>query len=139
MSVLGRIRDSLSRTKQHILERFDDVVRLADASERRSRAVDVDTFDALEEILIMADVGVAASDRIVSAVRRRSGQGSSLRGLVKQEIREIFTAVDRPVVVEHPPTIALIVGVNGTGKTTTVGKLANLLRAEGKRPLICAA
>jgi fused signal recognition particle receptor len=139
MGVLGRIRDSLSRTKQRIVEQFEDVVRLADAPEQRSRALDVDTLDALEEILIMADVGVAASARIVSAVRQRSPNGASLRDLVKQEIRAIFAAVEQPVIVEHLPKITLIVGVNGTGKTTTVGKLANLLRAEGKRPLICAA
>src|SRR6185436_19272846 len=59
--------------------------------------------------------------------------------LVKQEIRTIFAAVDWPIVVEQPPRVTLIVGVNGTGKTTTVGKLANLLRADGKTPLICAA
>jgi len=87
----------------------------------------------------MADVGLAAAERIVRAVRQRSTQGASLRDLVKQEIRSIFAAVEKPIIVEHPPKITLIVGVNGTGKTTTVGKLANLLRAEGKRPLICAA
>ena len=104
-----------------------------------SRPLDVDTIEALEEVLIMADVGVAASERIVGAVRQRSLHGASLRELVKQEIRAIFAAVEQPVIVEHAPKITLIVGVNGTGKTTTVGKLANLLRAEGKRPLICAA
>jgi fused signal recognition particle receptor len=139
MGVLGRIRESLSRTKRQIVERFDEIVRQADAPDRRSRPVDVDTIDALEEILITADVGVAASERIVSAVKRRSPQGLSLRDLVKEEIRAIFAAVDGPVVVEHAPRVTLIVGVNGTGKTTTVGKLANLLKAEGKRPLICAA
>jgi fused signal recognition particle receptor len=58
---------------------------------------------------------------------------------VKQEIRAVFAAVDRPIVVSARPQITLIVGVNGTGKTTTVGKLANLLRSEGRTPLICAA
>ncbi len=139
MGVLGRIRQSLSRTTQQIVDRFDDLVRLADAPERRSRPLDVDTLEALEEILITADVGVAASERIVRAVRQRTPHGAGLRDLVKQEIRAIFAAAETPVIVEHPPKVTLIVGVNGTGKTTTVGKLANLLRAEGKRPLICAA
>jgi len=139
MGVLGRIRESLSRTTQQIVERFDDLVRLADAPERRAQPLDFDTIEALEEILITADVGVAASERIVRAVRHRSPHGASLRESVKQEIRAIFAAVEKPVIVEHPPRITLIVGVNGTGKTTTVGKLANLLRADGKRPLICAA
>jgi fused signal recognition particle receptor len=140
VTFLGRIRDSLSRTKQQIVDRFDDIVRLADAPEQRSRPIDVETMDALEEVLISADVGVAASERIVGAVRkRRSTSGMGLRDLVKQEILAIFDAVDRPVVVTASPTVILIVGVNGTGKTTTVGKLASLLKSEGKTPLICAA
>jgi fused signal recognition particle receptor len=139
MSLFGRIREGLSRTKQQILERFDEIVRSADAPERRSRPVDVETLEALEEVLITADVGVNAADRIVDAVRGRSSNGSSLRDLVKSEIRAMFDAVDRPAAVEHHPKVTLIVGVNGTGKTTTVGKLANLLKKEGAEPLICAA
>jgi fused signal recognition particle receptor len=139
MRLFGRIREGLSRTKQQILERFDEIVRTADAPERRFRPVDVETLEALEEVLITADVGVDASDRIVDAVRGRSSNGSSLRDLVKSEIRAMFDAVDRPAAVEHHPKVTLIVGVNGTGKTTTVGKLANLLKKEGAEPLICAA
>src|SRR5690349_21628889 len=101
MGVFGRIRSSLSRTTQQIKERFDEIVGLADAPERRSRPVDVDTLDALEELLITADVGVAAADRIVTAVRNRPLGNGGLRDLVKQEIRSIFAAVDRPIVVEH--------------------------------------
>jgi fused signal recognition particle receptor len=139
VSLLGRLREGLSRTKQQIVERFDDIVRLADAPERGSRAIDVATIEALEELLVSADVGVAAASRIIESVNARAPNGSSLRDLVKQEIRRVFDAVDRRVEVAHHPEIVLIVGVNGTGKTTTVGKLANLLRLEGRRPLICAA
>lgn len=139
MSVFGRIRDGLSRTKQQIVKRFDEIVRRADEPEQRSRAVDVDTIDALEELLISADIGVAATNRIITAVKGRSPNGASLRDLVKSEIRDVFAAVDRPVLEDHAPRVTLIVGVNGTGKTTTVGKLANLLKAQGKSPLICAA
>ena len=138
MTVFGRLRDSLSRTKQQIVDRFDDIVRRADEPER-SRSVDVETVEALEEVLISADVGVAATDRIVAAVRQRPRNGSSLRDLVKGEIRSVFAAVDRPVAVAERPKVTLVVGVNGTGKTTTVGKLANLLKNEGQQPLICAA
>ena len=139
MGLLGRIREGLSRTTKQIVDRFDDIVRVADAPERRSRAIDVETLDALEELLISADIGVAATKRIIAAVRTREREGTSLRDLVKQEIRDVFAAVDRPVVVAHRPQVTLIVGVNGTGKTTTVGKLANLLKSEGQKPLICAA
>jgi fused signal recognition particle receptor len=139
MGFFGRIRDSLNKTKQQIVERFDEIVRLADEPERRSRPVDVDTIEALEELLISADIGVAATDRIIAAVKARTGTGEGLRELVKRELLDVFAAVDTPVAVSSHPKISLIVGVNGTGKTTTVGKLANLLKSEGQRPLICAA
>ena len=139
MNFLGRLRDSLSRTKQEIVSRFDEIIRVADEPERRSRPVDVDTIEALEELLISADIGIAATNRIIQAVESKTSRTSSLRDLVKDEIRAVFAAVERPVPAGAHPMVVLIVGVNGTGKTTTVGKLANLLKGEGKRPLICAA
>jgi fused signal recognition particle receptor len=139
VSVFGRIRESLSRTKQQIVDRFDDLVGRADQPERRSRTLDVETLDALEEVLISADIGVGATDRILDAVKNRPRNGTSLRDLVKGEIRGVFASVDRPIVVDQSPQVTLIVGVNGTGKTTTVGKLANLMKREGRNPLICAA
>jgi fused signal recognition particle receptor len=139
VTVFGRIRESLSRTKQEIVDRFEEIIRQADEPERRSRPIDVETLDALEELLISADMGVVATERIIAAVRKKQARTSSLRDLVKDEIRAIFAAVDRPVVVSERPEIVLVVGVNGTGKTTTVGKLANLLKKEGATPLICAA
>jgi fused signal recognition particle receptor len=139
MSMFGRLRESLSRTKRQIFDRFDEIVREADDPARRSRPVDVETIDALEEVLLSADVGVAATARIVAAVKRAPRSGSSLRDLVKQELREVFRAVDGVPVPTGSPTVTLVVGVNGTGKTTTVGKLARLLKSEGREPLICAA
>ena len=75
---------------------------------------------------------MAATERIVAAVRAGARDGESLRDLVKQEIRGVFAAVDRAG-RRRParPHVMLIVGVNGTGKTTTIGKLANLLKSEG--------
>jgi len=139
VSIFTRLREGLARTTQQIVERFDDIVRRSDAPERRSRPVDVETVAALEELLISADVGVAATERIIAAVTTQSRNGASLRDLVKAEIRSVFAAVDRPITVVAQPQVTLIVGVNGTGKTTTVGKLANLLKSEGRTPLICAA
>jgi len=137
--MFGRLRESLSRTKQQIVDRFDEIIRVADEPARRSRPVDVETIEALEEVLISADIGVAATDRIINAVKTRSPDGASLRDLVQQEIRAVFAAIDRPLTITTAPKVSLIVGVNGTGKTTTVGKLANLLKKEGQSPLICAA
>ena len=139
MPFLGRLKESLSRTTQQLVHKFEAITG-ADTPEQRACAVDVETLDALEELLIAADVGVGATDRIVSAVRARTRQGERLRDLVKDEIRAIFNAV--PPLADangHKPRVVLIVGVNGTGKTTTVGKLANLLKSEGVTPVICAA
>jgi fused signal recognition particle receptor len=139
MGILGRLRESLTRTKEQIVERFDEIVRRADEPERRSKAVDVDTLEALEELLISADIGMAATDRIVAAVRKASRGGESLRDLVKAEIRRVFESADLPIAVAQRPRVVLVVGVNGTGKTTTVGKLANAMKKEGNQPIICAA
>ena len=107
MGFFDRIKQSLSRTTQQFVDRFEEVVRRADSPDRRSRPVDVETIEALEEALISADVGVAATER--------------------------------PPADGHRPHVVLIVGVNGTGKTTTVGKLARLIKDGGQTPLICAA
>jgi fused signal recognition particle receptor len=138
MGFLGRIREGLARTKQQIAGRFDELVRRSERADAPG-AVEPDTLEGLEEILISADVGVAATDRIVSAVRERMRRGEHLRDLVKEEILGVLDAVDRPAAVTARPRVVLVVGVNGTGKTTTVGKLANLLRSSGEAPVICAA
>ena len=140
LGFLDRLREGLTRTKQQIVDRFDEIVQREDARGPEAREIDVDTVEALEELLLSADVGVAATEQIVTAVRGRARRGESLRELVKTEIRNIFDAVDgSPSLNGHAPHVTLIVGVNGTGKTTTIGKLANLLKASGKQPLVCAA
>ena len=111
----------------------------SDAVADRTRPIDVDTLEALEELLLSADVGVPATERIVTAVRGRARQGESLRELVKREIRQVFAGAASPAANGVGPHVTLIVGVNGTGKTTTVGKLANLLKTSGQKPLVCAA
>ena len=139
MGFFDKIKASLTRTKEQFVDRFDEIVRRADEPERRTRAVDVETIDALEEALISADVGVAATEQIVTAVRQKRSRGDSLRELVKSEILSILRDADQAAGNGVKPHVVLIVGVNGTGKTTTVGKLARLIKEEGRTPLICAA
>ena len=139
MGFFDKIKQSLTRTKEQFVERFEEVVRRADEPAKRSQPIDVETIEALEEALISADVGVAATEQIVDAVRAKRGGGASLRGLVKEEIRSILRGTNPAVNDGHRPHVVLIVGVNGTGKTTTVGKLARLIKASGQAPLICAA
>jgi len=90
MGIFGRLREGLSKTTQQIVQRFEELVSESETPARKGRPVDVDTIDALEEILIMADVGVAATGRIVEAVKRRTPTGQGLRDAVKDEIRAIF-------------------------------------------------
>ena len=145
MGLFDKLKQGLQRTSQQLkdrLDRLDEMVGLAPsgAPDARTREIDVDTADALEELLLMADVGVAASGEIVEAVRRRQRRGESLRQLVKEEMLRILESADTPSQVDQTgPRVFLIVGVNGVGKTTTIGKLANQMRSEGKKPLICAA
>jgi fused signal recognition particle receptor len=139
VGLLSRLKASLQRTKEQLFQRFEDVVQQADAPEARTREVSIDTLDALEEVLIMADVGVGATAEIVKAVKGRARRGESLREVVKAEIRGMFAGVDGAPAPAAPPTVMMIVGVNGTGKTTTVGKLANYMKASGRSPLVCAA
>jgi fused signal recognition particle receptor len=142
MGLFDKLKQGLTRTAQQIAESFDDLVRGSDAPEQRSRTIDPDTLESLEEVLLMADVGVAASRKIVDAVAARQRRGESLRQLVRDEILEVLRSADRgpnPAPQPGTPRVVLIVGVNGTGKTTTIGKLANQLKREGRAPLICAA
>ena len=139
MGLFDKLKAGLTRTAQQFSTQFEALVEQADSKENRARAIDVDTLEKLEELLIMADIGVDATEEIVEAVRSRARRGESMRELVKEEIHRIFKAADRPVANGAKPHVVLIVGVNGTGKTTTVGKLANQFKSTGKTPLICAA
>jgi len=145
MGLFDKLKQGLQRTTQQLVDKFEDIVRLADATEARTRDIDAETAEALEEVLLMADVGVAASGEIVGAVTRRQRRGESLRELVKQEMLRVLEATTPTFAPQSPgatvgqPQVILVIGVNGVGKTTTIGKLANQLKREGRTPLICAA
>jgi fused signal recognition particle receptor len=150
MAFLDKLRQGLARTKEQLLGRMAEESAPAPAADRstrtvRTRAKVVDSLDALEEALISADVGVAAAEQIVRAVQARAAAGGDLRDLVKEEIRGILARAggaetSRGAGKTGSPHVVLVVGVNGTGKTTTVGKLARLMKEElGTSPLICAA
>jgi fused signal recognition particle receptor len=97
----------------------------------------IDSLEALEDALIGADVGLPATERILAAVgAERNG---AIGERVVRVIERIFDDVDRPPPSGTRPHVVLVVGVNGTGKTTTVGKLARAYREQGKSVLICAA
>jgi fused signal recognition particle receptor len=107
-------------------------------------ALDADFFDDLEATLIAADTGVPVADRVVSELRRQAA-GAHLRtpgqalGYLKNDLLEEMQPRARALQLTGAPAVMLVVGVNGSGKTTTIGKLAHLLRQEGHRPLLAAA
>jgi len=142
MGLFDKLKQGLQKTSQQLkerLDRLDEMVGLGGTPDARTREIDVETAESLEEILLMADVGVAASGEIVETVRKRQRRGEGLRDLVKQEMLRMLESAGAVPAVTSKPHVMLIVGVNGVGKTTTIGKLANQLRQEGRTTLICAA
>src|SRR6188508_1801975 len=128
-SMFSRVREGLARTAQQIREKLRSAEPAAVASApglTKSRA-SVNTIDALEDALLTADVGLGATERILDAVRNES-QGT-LGERVERTISRILLDVPAPREITTTPHVVLIVGVNGTGKTTTVGKLARLYQA----------
>ena len=110
------------------------------------RKIDAGSLEEIEERLIMADFGVQASTRFVEMVDRAARRGgaddeAALRKLLAGAIREVFDGdgEDGLTVAPTPPTVYLVVGVNGVGKTTTIGKLAHRLIAQGRRVMVAAA
>ena len=141
MGFLGRLRAGLRRTADQLAGRLDSLA--PDGARRVSvgptaATASVDTQDALEAILIEADIGVSATMRLLDAVRDRTGD-ADLRSVVKRELLRLLEATTPPPVTGGRPRVVLVVGVNGTGKTTTVGRLARLLTLSGEQPVICAA
>ena len=145
MSFLSRLRTGLRRTAVELrLNELPEVPTAEGATPDAAGAspaaapVPVETLDALEEILIEADLGVVATTRLVEAARERAGR-EDLRSVVKAELLRVLDAADPAADPAARPRVVLVVGVNGTGKTTTVGRLARLLAQAGERPVICAA
>jgi len=139
MSFIERLHIGLRRTAQEWSERLDEL-SFQVASKDELTSVRNESLEALEELLIEADVGLVATKAILQRVRENEGQdGSALRSRVQAEVLNILTGPKYETKEQSVPRVVLVVGVNGTGKTTTVGKLAELWRREGLVPLICAA
>ncbi len=134
-----RMKEAVSRTRENLSERIDEVVAF-------SKEIDRSTLDDLEATLIGADLGSATTHQVLEKLRERAdrkqiGNVEDLKRLLKEELLAILRTANTPP-VERPegvPEVVLVVGVNGTGKTTTIGKLAQTLRSDGKTVLLCAA
>ncbi|MBS1798231.1 MAG: signal recognition particle-docking protein FtsY [Acidobacteria bacterium] len=136
--LFDRMRQAVTRTRESLSESISSVVAL-------TREVDQASLDALEPRLLAADIGSATTAIIMENLRQRAlrtgiESGAQLKQILKTELRQILDGVAHPI--QHPaepPEVILMVGVNGTGKTTTTGKLANLYRSQGRSVLLCAA
>ncbi|MEQ1896555.1 MAG: signal recognition particle-docking protein FtsY [Vicinamibacterales bacterium] len=139
MGLFDRLKQGLSRTTQGLVSKFGELARRVDQGPSDT-ALDADTAESLEELLVAADVGVGAAHVIVEAVRKGSA-GGGLRARVKGEILRMFDEASQahPPSLGGAPRVVLVVGVNGVGKTTTLGKLAAALKAAGQTPMVCAA
>lgn len=135
-----RIRAGLAKTAQQIRERLGaDPAPAAPASTASvgGRTATADTLESVEDALIAADVGLPATRKIMAAVHADK-QGSP-RERVARIVMGFFDALPAAPVAASKPHVILVVGVNGTGKTTSVGKLANLYRQQNRSVLVCAA
>jgi len=139
VNVIGSLKGGLRRAAREWTSRFDAISpkNLPDGGAIHR---DASVLNALEELLIETDVGVMAAGQIVK--RMREANGEDARELPSRIKAELIRMLRKPIVPEEhipPPRVVIVVGVNGTGKTTTVGKLAHRWRTEGRTPLICAA
>lgn len=136
--VFERMREAVSRTRDNLGERIDSVLAM-------TRTVDESALEELEMTLIASDLGVTTAAEITGNLRERAKRqqirdGAELKELLKEQIRLMLDENARPAAaVGAPPEVIMMVGVNGTGKTTTTGKLAAFYRAQGKTALLCAA
>ena len=132
----ARLKRSLVKTKQNLGSGFIGLFR--------GKKIDDDLFEELEEQLLIADVGVETTRRIITSLtqhasRKELKDAEQLYGKLKEEMAEILAKVDEPLdVTTHTPFVILMVGVNGVGKTTTIGKLARQFEVQGKSVMLAA-
>lgn len=136
VSLFERLKQGLTKAKQGITDKVDQVLK-------SYTKVDEDLLEEIEEILITADVGVETTmyiiDKLTDAIKtKKITDPQDVKGELKLIIEEILTNDNSTLDVSHSPSIIIMVGVNGVGKTTTIGKLASRYKKEGKKVLIAA-
>jgi fused signal recognition particle receptor len=136
---LDRMKQAVTRTRENLAERIEEAVAF-------TKEIDRNTLDDLEATLIGADLGSTTTQEVLGRLREKADHKQikdveELKRLLKEELLSILNAANsRPVNrVDGTPEVILVVGVNGTGKTTTIGKLSQVFRAQGKNVLLCAA
>jgi fused signal recognition particle receptor len=138
-TVFEKIKDAVKQTKENFTEQIQDLIE-------GEKEINPQMLDHLEAILIGADIGVVTTNEILKNIKDRMSRKmlqdpKELRGAIKEELRKILNVNYTPPkeIPEGNPFVVLIVGVNGVGKTTTIGKLANRFQADGKKVMLCAS
>ena len=137
MGFFDKLREGLGKTKQTLNEKINDVFA-------NFRKVDEDLLDELEEALIMSDIGIDTSTKIINELRIRIKKENiqdeeAVRRVLKEEMIKLLDVGDTALDLATVPSVILVVGVNGVGKTTSIGKIANNLKKSGKKVVIAAA
>ncbi len=136
-SMLDRLKSGLQKTKKQFVDTFSSI--------SFGRSIDEELFEDIEMVLLKADVGVEATEEIIDFLRKESKKrklkdGEQLKELLKEKLLEILKECESPLYLgDEKPAVILFLGINGSGKTTTVGKLAAQLKNDGKSVVLAAA
>ncbi len=137
-NLLERLKAGIQKTREGLVDRLEDAIA-------GRKEIDAAVLEEVEYALITADIGVNTATEILESIRQRVdrkqvGDAAQIKQLIAQHLLEVLEAAERPIPrVTEPPAVVMVVGVNGSGKTTTIGKLANRYKAEGRSVLLCAA
>ena len=137
-SLLEKLKSGVQKTRAGLVNALEDALQ-------GKKEIDADLLEELEATLLAADVGVRTTEEILERIRQRVerhqlADAAVLKALIREHLLEILAASERaPARVAEPPAVVLLVGVNGSGKTTTVGKLGQRFRKEQRSVLLCAA